>query len=80
MKVELADSPEYENVFAEICYQGECWARVIYDPDKGDFYVVIFPQFAERHGGRYLFLLDEVQSALGRAKEGLVSFGFRKLE
>ncbi len=75
MEVVIADAPEYEELFADIRFNDQYWARVIYDKEKGAFVVMIFPPFdgAIEH----IFLLDETLKALIEAKQRLRELGYK---
>ena len=63
-----------ENLFAEIHYDNEDWAEVIYDDERGAFTLTIFKP---RDGkDSYVFLLSDVQEALAKAKQRLIDAGY----
>ena len=75
VEVVISAPPEYEHVVAEICYQDAYWARVVYDPNKKAFTLLIFTDLVSDHQGKIVLDLTEVQIALEKAKSSLMEYG-----
>lgn len=73
MKVHVADSAEYEELFADLCYNNICWGRVIYSSAQRAFTLAIF---SPPNGNDWAFPLSEVQSALEEAKNRLAELDY----
>lgn len=75
MKVVIASNFEYDHVFAEICYQDACWARVFYSLQERRYILHIFPELIANGQGDVELDLEEVQEALEQAKVMLKEYG-----
>ena len=75
MEIVIASDRERDNLFAELHVEGQPWAEVIFDNQKGAYVLTIFA----REDDWLVFDLAETRRLLLSAKDALVARGYPDL-
>jgi hypothetical protein len=69
----VGSSPDSEELYAEIYWDGEQWAHIVFDPKLSRYSITIF---GRRSGEGLLLDLKDVEEAIGAAKGRLQQLGY----
>ena len=76
MEIVIASDQNRDNLFAEVHFNGQPWAEVIFDAEKGAYLVTIFSAEGDMWPS---FDLSEVRRELLKARDALVARGYPSL-